>query len=119
MGQAGRQAKGHQGSASFLRVLVTSDSQSDDLGLTCQLCNSCIAVCDWCWVWWLVRDLCSLVPQEDVLLSSFTVRETLMFSAHLRLPTTKTLAQKTDIVNEVRGALSISISSLTGWLNGR
>lgn len=51
------------------------------------------------------RELCSLVPQEDVLLSSFTVRETLMFSAHLRLPPTKTTAQKAAIVQEVRHLL--------------
>jgi ABC-type lipoprotein export system ATPase subunit len=40
------------------------------------------------------RRISSFVPQDDILLPTLTVRETMMYSAHLRLSQAKTLQQK-------------------------
>lgn len=53
------------------------------------------------------RHLCSLVPQEDVLLGSFTVRETMRFSTQLRLPQERPVAEKEAVVTEVLEDLGI------------
>ncbi|GAB5030619.1 atp-binding cassette sub-family g member 2-like [Nannochloropsis oceanica] len=53
------------------------------------------------------RHLCSLVPQEDVLFGSFTVRETLRFSTQLRLPQEIPSAEKEALVTEVLEDLGI------------
>lgn len=53
------------------------------------------------------RHLCSLVPQEDVLFGSFTVRETLRFSTQLRLPQERPSAEKEALVTEVLEDLGI------------
>lgn len=53
------------------------------------------------------RQLCSLVPQEDVLLGSFTVQETLLFSAHLRLPPKRSREAKEAVVDAVLADLGM------------
>ena len=40
------------------------------------------------------------MTQHDVLLGTLTVKETLTYSAHLRLPTTMTKEEVNDIVEE-------------------
>ena len=47
------------------------------------------------------RKMCSLVPQEDVLLPELTVQETLRFAAELRLPQTDTKEERAETVNAV------------------
>ena len=53
------------------------------------------------------RHLCSLVPQEDVLLGSFTVRETMRFSTQLRFPQDCPVAEQEAVVQEVLEDLGI------------
>jgi ABC-type lipoprotein export system ATPase subunit len=47
------------------------------------------------------RKMCSFVPQEDVLLPNFTVHETLMFGAELRLPQGETREERRETVEAV------------------
>jgi ABC-type multidrug transport system ATPase subunit len=47
------------------------------------------------------------VDQEDVLLPTMTVKETLLFSANLRLPESMTCEEKEDLVQEVMVDLRI------------
>ncbi|KAJ3065020.1 hypothetical protein HDU98_011589 [Podochytrium sp. JEL0797] len=54
------------------------------------------------------RNLIGFVDQEDTLMPTLTVRETLLFSAQLRLPECLSLAQKRDRVEEVIRTLGLS-----------
>ena len=47
------------------------------------------------------RQMCSLVPQEDILLPELTVNETLMFAAELRLPQSDTREEREETVENV------------------
>lgn len=53
------------------------------------------------------RQLCSLVPQEDVLLPELTVHETLRFAAELRLPQSDTREEKQETVGRVLAELGL------------
>jgi ABC-type multidrug transport system ATPase subunit len=53
------------------------------------------------------RKLCSLVPQEDILLPTFTVWETMMYAAALRLSRSTSVAEKGRIITRVLKELGI------------
>ena len=54
------------------------------------------------------RKMCSFVPQEDVLLPNFTVYQTLLFGARLRLPQAETREQRRETVEKVIQELGLS-----------
>ncbi|KAJ3192709.1 glutamine--fructose-6-phosphate transaminase (isomerizing) [Irineochytrium annulatum] len=54
-----------------------------------------------------ILPLIGFVDQEDLLMPTLTVRETLMFSATLRLPESVTPAEKAQRVNEIMNTLGI------------
>ncbi|ORY44432.1 P-loop containing nucleoside triphosphate hydrolase protein [Rhizoclosmatium globosum] len=56
----------------------------------------------------LQRNLIGFVDQEDTLMPTLTVRETLMFSAQLRLPESISKEDKIKKVNEVMATLGLS-----------
>ncbi len=63
------------------------------------------------------RSICGFVDQEDLLVSTLTVRECLLFSANLRLPESYTSKQKNEIVDktlELLGLQHISNSKIGG-----
>jgi len=49
----------------------------------------------------IIRHVAGFVPQEDILYGSQTVREALQFYADLKLPTTLTAAQKTEMIDYI------------------
>ncbi|KAJ1564397.1 hypothetical protein HK405_014974, partial [Cladochytrium tenue] len=55
-----------------------------------------------------LRELVGYVDQEDLLLSTMTVRETLLFSAELRLPESMTAAQRAARVDAVLADLGLT-----------
>ncbi|KAJ3222772.1 hypothetical protein HK099_001940 [Clydaea vesicula] len=55
-----------------------------------------------------LRSICGFVDQEDILISTLTVKETLQFSANLRLPEAYTKAEKEKIVDETLETLGLS-----------
>ncbi|KAI9360404.1 hypothetical protein DFJ73DRAFT_79391 [Zopfochytrium polystomum] len=55
-----------------------------------------------------LRSLVGYVDQEDLLMSTMTVRETLMFSASLRLPESVSRADRVRVVNEVMESLGLA-----------
>ncbi|KAJ1560947.1 hypothetical protein HK405_005440 [Cladochytrium tenue] len=55
-----------------------------------------------------LRELVGYVDQEDLLLSTMTVRETLLFSAELRLPESTTAAQRASRVDAVLADLGLT-----------
>jgi ABC-type multidrug transport system ATPase subunit len=55
-----------------------------------------------------VKFISGYVDQEDVLMATMTVRETLLFSANLRLPESMSADKKAAIVNEILEELGLS-----------
>ncbi len=53
------------------------------------------------------RQMCSLVPQEDILLPELSVHETLTFAAELRLPQSDTREEREETVESVMTELGL------------
>ena len=53
------------------------------------------------------KKLIGFVPQDDIMLSTMTVKETLLFSAYTRLPTELSKEGKQNIVNSVLKLLGL------------
>ncbi|KAL8172150.1 hypothetical protein V2J09_023954 [Rumex salicifolius] len=60
----------------------------------------------------------SYVPQEDIFIGTLTVRETILYSAHLRLPSTKTnqeIQHLADVIIEEMGLQDCANSKIGNW----
>jgi len=65
----------------------------------------------------ILKRIAGFVPQEDILLGSQTVRETLMFYANLKLPTTTTAEEKHKLVRILLASFnSMSLTEVCRWI---
>ncbi|KAI8823548.1 uncharacterized protein EV422DRAFT_359919 [Fimicolochytrium jonesii] len=88
------------GKSTFLDI-VAGKAKSGDLDGTLLVNGEALSISQY-------RRLVGYVDQEDLLMDTLTVRETLMFSANMRLPESTSTSDKKDIVNEVIASLGLS-----------